>query len=185
MRFTFGAIFFLFYSVCLVGDLIICLLRFFVFLQILRIMFFVHLLVFLAILVFVAVLMLFLVFLRFLMFFAIARLGWFALHDFLRLSLRRFGRANCNEHDKNQNNAQPHRGIDARRSEANLTRCEKLLGFVYLRLTTPAVRARALYNPSYVTRREAQLYKLYMFSFACQFFSTYTQKIPVKNVTIL
>lgn len=141
-RFTFGAIFFLFYSVCLVGDLIIRLLRFFFFLQILRIMFFVHILVFLAVLVFVAVLMLFLVFVRFLVFFVIARLGCFALHDFLRLALRRFSRANCNEHEKNQNNAQPHRGIDARRSNANLTRCEKLLGL--LRLTTPAVRARAL-----------------------------------------
>ena len=87
MRFTFSAIFFLFYSVCLVGGLIIRLLRFSVFLRILRIMFFVHILVFLAILVLVAVLMLFLVFVRFLVFFVIARLGCFALHDFLRLAL--------------------------------------------------------------------------------------------------
>ena len=133
MRFTFGAIFFLFYSVCLVGGLIIRLLRFFVFLQILRIMFFVHILVFLAILVLVAVLMLFLVFVRFLVFFFIARLGCLALHDFRRLALRRFGRANCNEHEENQNNAQPHRGTRNRRPKitSELTRCEKLLRFVY------------------------------------------------------
>ena len=121
-RFTFGAIFFLFYSSCLVGDLIIRLLRFFVFLQILRIMFFVTILVFLGVLMFVAVLVLFLVLMLFLVFLVIACLSYFALRDFLCLALRRFGRANCNEHEKNQNKAQPHRGIDARRSNSNLTR---------------------------------------------------------------